>query len=132
MELSALKIDSAKINAGEWISDIPGFGDIRLKVRGFDNPDFRRRQSELVGALPKARRNDPAATDALMRQLIVETILQDWSGITVNGKALSYSPEKAAEIVGDPDNKLFLDGVSWAASQVGVIRDENLKDDAGN
>lgn len=131
MELSSLKIDSAKINAGDWVADIPGLGDVRLKVRGLDNPDYRRRRSELVGALPPSKRSDPEAVDGITTQLVVETILLDWTGLTDGGKAIAYSRERAAEILADPDAKPLLDAIVWAAGQVGAIREEAVQSDAG-
>jgi len=132
MKLSNLKIDSSKLEQGDWIGDIPGLGDIRLRVRGLGNDDYRRRQSELSAALPRHMRKEPAEQDKVMNTLIVETLLEGWENVEDDtGAPLPFTRENVLEILADPDMRAFSDGVVWAAGIVSERRKADLDDDVG-
>ena len=133
MKLGNLKIDSAKLEQDDWIGDIPSLGDIRLRVRGIGNDDYRRRQTELVAALPRHLRKEPAEQDKITNALIVETLLVGWERVEGDdGKPLPFSRENVQAILDDPDMRVFVDGVVWAASTVAERRAADLGVDAGN
>lgn len=133
MKLSALKIDAAKLEKGDWVGDIPDLGDIRLKVRGIGNADHRRRRGELVAALPRVQRKDVAALDAIDVQLLVETILLGWENVgDDDGVPIPYSADRAKELLSDPDLAVFRAGVIWAASVVADRAEDSGEADAGN
>ena len=132
MKLASLKIDSAKLEQGDWVDDIPGVGDIRLLVRGIGNDDYRRRQAELTAALPRHMRKEPAAQDKVANALIVETLLEGWEKVEGDdGKPLPFSREAVLAILSDPDMRAFNDGVIWAASVVAERRQADLDVDVG-
>ncbi|MCX5570619.1 MULTISPECIES: hypothetical protein [Kaistia] len=133
MKLANLKIDSARLEHGDWVGDIPGLGDIRLRVRGLGNDDYRRRQSELSAALPRHLRKEPAEQDKILNTLIVETLLEGWEKVEADdGKPLAFTRENVLAILSDPDMRAFSDGVIWAAGAVSERRKSDLDDDAGN
>lgn len=133
MKLSALKIDASKLERGDWVGDIPDLGDIRLKVRGIGNADHRRRRGELYAALPRGKRKDVAALDAIDVQLLVETILIGWENVLDDhDEPIPYSAETATRLLGDPDLAVFRAGVVWAASVVAERAEESVEADAGN
>ena len=41
MKLSAIKVDSALIEQGDWVDGIPDLPGIRIKARGTNNVDYR-------------------------------------------------------------------------------------------
>ncbi|MCX5518449.1 hypothetical protein OSH10_08375 [Kaistia defluvii] len=132
MRLTNLKIDSAKLEQGDWVGDIPGLGDIRLLVRGLGNDDYRRRQAELTAALPRHLRKEPAEQDKVANTLIVETLLEGWEKVEGDdGKPLPFSREAVLAILSDPDMRAFNDGVIWAASVVSERRKADLDADVG-
>lgn len=133
MKIRDIRIDSVKLEQGDWVDDIPSLGDIRLRVRGLGNDDYRRRQAELVNAVPRHLRKEPAEQDRITVRLILETILVDWANVEDDkGKVISYSRENAANLLSDPDLRAFADGVIWAASAVSDRRKADLEQDAGN
>jgi len=132
MKLSNLKIDSSKLEQGAWVGDIPGLGDIRLRVRGIGNDDYRRRQSELTAALPRHLRKEPAEQDKITNALIVETLLEGWEKVEGDdGKPMPFTADAALAILEDPDMRAFNDGVIWAAISVSEARKADLDADVG-
>jgi hypothetical protein len=133
MKLSNIKIDSDVLEHGAWVGDIPGLGDLRLKVRGLGNADYRRRHSELTAALPRHLRKDPLQQDQIVQTLILETLLLDWDKVEdESGKPLKFSPAAVGEILADPDMRAFGEGVIWAASVVADGKQATKALDAGN
>ncbi len=132
MKLSAMKINSAAIEQGEWVGSkngnpIPDMGDLNLKVRGIGNADFRVLQSKLFDATPRNERPNnrlsPAAAERVTIECIVETILIDWDGVENDqGEALPFNKDVARKILSDPDLRPFRDAVMWASAQVGELR----------
>jgi hypothetical protein len=72
VNLKKLRIDSNAIEQGRWIDRIPGLGDIRLKVRGLGNVDWRRLNMQLTQALPRTSRGDPVEQARITLELLVE------------------------------------------------------------
>ena len=132
MDLGKTRVDLTRSKAGEWVKNIPGLGDIELKVRGSNTPAFRLAQAKAQRAIPReARRDaglmDPEAADVALGQALAEGALVDWRNVSVDGEAIAYSPEAAAKLLTDPEFSTFRDAVAWAADLVGALR----KDDEG-
>lgn len=132
MDLNSLTVDVAKVEEGDWVSQIPELGDIKLKVRGFANAGYRRMQTELFRAVPLSRRGDAAEQERINNQLLIETILIDWTGLTDNGKVIPYSKELAKKLLTDPQYQPFRDGVFWASHAVAESKSEVLEADGKN
>jgi hypothetical protein len=132
VKISAMKINSAAIEQGEWIGakydlPIPEMGDLNLKVRGIGNADFRVLQSRLYDATPRAQRPggklSAEASEHITVECLVETILVDWSGIEDDqGKAVPFNKDLARKMLSDRDLKPFRDAVMWASAQVGELK----------
>lgn len=123
MEISSLKRDSATIEAGQWVGEIPGMGDLRLKVRGSGSAVYTATLSRLSRAVERSERNRDGSlkTEAATRVMgtaMHQAILLDWSGITDNGKSVPYDSATALEWLTSPDYRPFLDAVVFAASVV--------------
>jgi hypothetical protein len=56
MKLSAMKIDPALIEQGDWVENIPDLPGIRIKARGTNNSDYRALEAKLVREIPRAER----------------------------------------------------------------------------
>lgn len=137
MKLSEVKIDVERQEQGGWVDNIPEMGDVRLKVRGINNADWRRMQAKLFEAVPRAKkpggRIDPDEQDRITTQLLGATVLLDWSGIeNEDGSALTYSSAVASKMLADPEMRRFRDAVVWAATQVAERQSEDRKDIVGN
>jgi hypothetical protein len=131
MKLSDIAVDAGRIEQGEWVENIPEMGDLRLKVRGIGNADWRRLMSKLIDAVPRNKRMggrvDPDTMDAITTQLLSSACLIDWANLDV-----PYSKQKASELLADPQYRALRDAVMWAASQVGQAIEEKKDDQAGN
>lgn len=129
MKLSSIRIDSARLEGGDWVSDIPGLGDIRLKVRGLGNLDYRRLHAKLVDQVSEADRDEdgairPKVLDAITADLALNTLLVGWDGVEHDDSTPEvrmfepFTPETATRYLTNPDYRAFLVGVIYAADQV--------------
>ena len=137
MKLSDLKIDPIKFEQGAWVDNIPQLGDIRLKVRGINNADWRRLQTRLIEAVPRAKRPngrvDPGEMDRITTSCLVNTCLLDWDGLLDDeDQPLPYSKAAADKLLNDPAMRRFRDAVAWAAERVSDIDAEDRKEVVGN
>lgn len=133
MKLSDIRIDAEAIEEGRWVENIPDMGDLRLKVRGFGNADYKRLQAKLTAALPRVKRQDPAEGERIFAKLLVETVLQDWDGITGDDdQPVAFDKDTAAKFLADPSLAPFREAVMYAAALVGRENAETAEDDAKN
>lgn len=137
MKLSDMKIDNNRLEQGAWVGDIPEMGDLRLKVRGFGNADFRRLQQRLFDAEPRqfkiGGRLDPERQDAILSACMLSTILIDWDGVTGDdGQPVAYSRDLAKTLLTEPEYRRFREAVSWAAGTVAETSDVDQADASGN
>lgn len=137
MKLSDMKIDNDRLEQGAWVGDIPEMGDLRLKVRGMGNSDFRRMQQRLYDAEPRqfkvGGRLDPDRQDAILATCILATVLIDWDGVTDDAdQPVAYSREFAKTLLTEPAYRRFREAVTWAASTVAETSDVDQADASGN
>ena len=64
MKLSERKINVQAREDGAWVTDIPEFLDVELKVRGVGNKDWARMEQKLIAAVPRQRRSWPKPENA--------------------------------------------------------------------
>lgn len=136
MDMNSRKIDPARQEQGAWVSDIREWGDLRLKVRGIGNSDFRRLQSKLLESVPRQKRVrgdiDPAEQDRITSTCLLNTVLIDWDNLQENGAVVPFSKEAAKRYLFDPEFVEFRAAVSWAASVVSEQGAANSEDALGN
>ncbi len=121
MDLSDIDVDVVAFEQGAWIENIPNFGDVRLRVRGMLNADWRRLSAKLSRAVPVSKKIDgtldPEEQDRVAIELLTETCLLGWERLTDKGIPLVYSKETARKLI--TERRRFRDAVAWAASMVG-------------
>lgn len=134
MEIKSLKRDSANAEAGQWVSDIPGMGDVRLKVRGFYSPTVIAIRSRKERAVPRDDRErdgslKPSVAMRIMGETMHEAVLLDWDGFTNEGEPLAFDRALAKDWLTDPDFSAFADAVAWAAQVVdkGLTEDKEAR-----
>lgn len=137
MKLSSLKVDAAAIEDGEWIGNIPEMGDLEVRVRGLNNAKYRRLQTTLIDAVPRAKRQggrlDPDEQDRITASCLTATVLLDWRGLEgEDGQPVPYSKDLATDLLSKPEFRRFREAVIWAAAQVGEERAAADEEDAGN
>lgn len=131
MDISALKVSSVAIEQGEWVSDIPEAGDLRLKVRGMNNSAYRELQNKLVAAIPFKRRRKGLSADEQERiqaKCLIETVLLDWENLRSGDQTIPYSRDMAEKLITDPDYRAFRDAVLFAAVTVGEAQEADDSD----
>jgi hypothetical protein len=107
MKLS--KVDSALIEQGGWVDDIPGFPGIRIKARGTGNSSYRALQGKLIREVPRDRRPagvlSPADEDQINGKLLLETVVIDIEGITEDDEVtpIKYTRDLGEKLFLDPD-----------------------------
>lgn len=137
MKFSSLKRDLEKVEAGEWIKNIPGCEGLEVLVRGSNNKDWRRMVQRLLSAVPRNKRvggvTDPDEMDRITSTVILQTALLDWKGIEDDdGTPVPFSKEKAKAYLFDAEVSDFRDGVAWACDLVGRIIEGDIDDTLKN
>lgn len=137
MEIKDIKKNFASISAGEWVSDIPDMGSLRLQVRGLSSPAVTALRSRKERAVERKERNrdNSLKMESAMRisaELLAEVVLIDWDGITDNGKVIPYDLKLATKWLTDLDYQDFANAVAWAAMLVDRGDNEKTVELAGN
>lgn len=136
MDLNQLKVDANKVEEGEWIGDLPDVGDLRLKVRGLGNRDYRRLMNRLAEAVPRQKKQrgriDPDEMDKITNKCLLETVLLDWENLSQGGQQIPFSKDLAKQLLEDRNFERFRNAVLTAANQVGEATLEELEEAAGN
>lgn len=134
MKISAIRIDSAKADAGVTVrlDTYDGrFEDAWVRVRAWGNKDDLR----IVDRQNRLHRGQmtPDVAYARMTQRMSGAILIGWGGFTDDsGAEVPYSKEKAEEWLADKDFALFRAAVARAADDVTSGDAKGIEDDAGN
>jgi hypothetical protein len=105
---------------------------VRLKVRGTGNADYRRlhgKKTRKIAAQRLGPEKEQAAEWQMTNELLVETILLDWDGLSMDNKALPYTPEIAAQFLADPEMRFLRDAVIYAGNLV-ATRKKGAGDEA--
>lgn len=127
MNINDLKVDSKKIEEGGWIgaghgTPIPEWDDLALKVRGPDCGLARDLRAALVASVPHTQKHGGRLSDAVAQdistEVLVKTVLLDWSNLRRDGVEVPYTKETAKEILSDPDYRLFRLAVMWASERI--------------
>lgn len=136
MDLDSVKLDPVKIEKGAWVENIPGLGDIRLKVRGYNNSDWRRIQRERTLAVPRSKwvngRITTAEEDHIEAICLRDAGILDWENVTQGGAPVPYSKDAAEKFLTEPKLRAFRDGSLWACHTVGDLDAESVETDAKN
>ena len=137
MKLSATKVDSALIEQGDWVENIPDLPGIRIKARGLNNADYRLLEAKLVREIPSADRLEglkPADQDRIVGTCLLETVVIDVEGLTEDDEKtpLKYSRELGQQLLLDPDFRVFRAGAAYAGSVVAARRTADLGTEVKN
>jgi len=132
MDILSKKVDSAKIEAGAWVDDIPGMGDLRLNVRGYNSMIATQCRAEKMRSIPLSERaEDGSITSQQSRTIFaeahVEAVVLGWENLTENGEDVPYSEEAARKYCLDPDFSAFNDAITYAAGVIDRSKSEEAK-----
>lgn len=137
MDVKNLRRNMAAIEGGVWIDDIPGMGDLRLRVRGIGYKGYVALHARLTRSVPREDRDRNGsltieAATRVMGEAMSQEILLEWDGLTDGDDPFPYDKEKAHEWLTNPETRPFLDAVTFAASVVENGREATLKAVEGN
>lgn len=138
MKLSDIKRDTTAIAQGQWVGELDGMGDLRLKVRGISTPSvLATKSAKTRAALKKDRMRDGSLTqeaeNRIWGEVMAEVILLDWEGVLdENGKPLKYDPALALQLCTHPDWAVFAVAVVEAASRVDADNTGKIEEVSGN
>jgi hypothetical protein len=136
MKLSAIKIDPALSEQGDWVENIPDLPGIRIKARGTNNSDYRALEAKLVREIPRAERIEgvsPKEQDRIAGQLLLQTVVLDVEGLEDDdNKPLAYTRELGAKLLLDPEFRVFQAGAAYAGSIIAQRRKADEKLDTKN
>jgi hypothetical protein len=123
MDISTIKQDSAAIEAGQWVENIPDWPGARFRTRGLNSATAETLRDTKIRALPDSDRDDdgnvkPDVVKRIAREVLAEAVLLEWDGLTDAGKPFAYDPTTAAKLLTNPDFKKFQDIVAWCAGKV--------------
>jgi hypothetical protein len=136
VDLKDIRLDSAKIDGGDWVGDIAGFPKLRLRVRGLNSLSYQSALARLARAVPRAQRDTDGALKSdgawlLQGEALAESVLLDWSGVTEGGEPVPFSKDKARELLCNRDFLTFREAVLFAAAKVGECEREAQDDILG-
>lgn len=101
MDLKTFRTDNAKEQEGTWVD----LGDgARLKIARMNNPRYREVQQRKLQRYKMAARSKVVPDDVwegILNELIAETILVDWEGITMDCEPYPYSVDHAKQALTD-------------------------------
>lgn len=130
MEVSGMKKNSAAIDGGDWVGDIPGMGNLRLKVRGSTSRKVRKALADKISGNPNNQTED--SRDRVTAEVFAESVLLDWENITSGGEPVPYSEETALQWLIDPDMDDFFRAVEYASNEVSRRHKEAVTEIAKN
>lgn len=128
MELGEKKVDVRRASDGVWVSGIPGWGDLRLKVRGVTSSIYKNGLAKALRDLPLSEREADRSlsqerAERLVGEVLADVALLDWKNVSLNGEDVPHSKEKARELLTDPAFYQFRETVEIQCNVVGVIRE---------
>jgi len=132
MDLAEVKVDRKTQNEGVWVEH-----DMTTSflIARMGNPKFKTRFNALMA--PHQRKYEAGKLDMemqgqIMARAVSETILLDWRGLTLDGKEIKYSKERAFEILSDATAEEFLALILEYAQDNERFRNEKLETSSKN
>lgn len=117
--LSKFRLDIDKSVEGQWFPFAEG---IEVKIARMHNAEYDKYLDELrqphihqirTGTL------DVKTFDEITKKAMAKCVIRDWKNLQdEKGKEIKYSPEKAYEILNDPENEIFLGWIERISESV--------------
>lgn len=115
IKLASLKADLAREEKGDWI-EYPTWPGVEFNVSSLNLPAYTVDRDLMFQRLQRTYKRKPVpreVTTAELAKLYLKHILHDWRGLDV-----PYSPEKAGEVMLDPEYREVVAAVEWCASRI--------------
>lgn len=99
MDIDALKKADADAADGDWVGDLPGLGDIRLRVRPLTHPRVLRAMGRARRKASEGKPLTDQQEEQVDREVMASTVLTGWENMTSGGNPVEFTPERAAELI---------------------------------
>lgn len=128
MDLATFRTNKSLENEGAWTHLA---GNARVKLARIGNRRYREllqtklkphRRAIRAGTMPEE------VTEALMTEVVVETVLLDWENVELNGEAVPFSRPAALDILSDPEMKDLRDMIVELAGDMELYRAKDLEE----
>jgi len=132
VKLSNLAVDSTASEEGVWAEYEAG---IEFKIARLGNPRYQQELARLIGRLSKRGQRDWAGErlEKAQRPAVARHIIRDWRNVDDDdGNTIPYSPEKALEIISDPQYQPIYDWIMQVAQDEEEYRLSRVEEQAGN
>lgn len=124
MDISNLILSDEALNVidnGAWVDDFPGYPGVGLKVTGLQSDEaiksLRQKHAQARQESAGERLTDEQLSVCL-KEVLHETVLKDWRGLTDNGEPVKYSKEQAKEWIMSKNGERFANLCVVAAQRI--------------
>lgn len=129
VKLSSLKADLAREAKGDWI-EFPDWPGVEFNVSSLHLPAYQTARDILFKRLSRQHKKTAVPSAVMVGELgklYAKHILHGWRGLDV-----TYSMDKALEILADPEYRNVVAAVEYCAGQVSETDIEFVEDEVGN
>lgn len=126
MDLTRFKADPVLEDEGVWTSVDAGT-EASIKIARIGNRRYREAMTRRLKPYRRALRNG-TLDEKVTAEVLAETILLDWKGLTQDGVPLTYSPDAAKDLLCDNRFKDFRDLVVELAGDLELYRQQDIED----
>jgi len=130
MDLSRFKTDTALEDDGVWTT-IDAASDAEIRIARIGNRRYRETMARRLKPYRRALRAgslDESVSERITAEVLAETVLLDWRGLSVGGDPLPYSRETARDLLLDPGYRDFRDLVVELAGELDLYRERDLEE----
>lgn len=99
MDIAALKKADEDGRDGEWVGDLPGLGDIRLRVRPLTHPRVMRAMGRARRKVSDGKPLTEQQEEQVDREVMLSAVLTGWENMTSGKKPVEFTAERAAELM---------------------------------
>lgn len=136
VKLASLKADLKREAEGDWVA-FPDWPGVEFNVSSLHLPAYQAARDDLLmrvarqasQAKPKPGEAASAKLDMKVElgKLYAEHLLHGWRGLDVD-----YSPERARDVLGDPEYRNVVAAVEWCAGKISEVNVEFVEAEAKN
>ncbi|WP_420562609.1 hypothetical protein [Thalassobaculum sp.] len=130
MDLSRFKTDTAREDEGVWTT-IDASSDAQIRLARIGNRRYREAMARRLKPYRRALRAgtlDESVTERITAEVLAETVLLDWRGLTDGAAPLAYSRETARDLLLNPAYRDFRDLVVELAGELDLYRERDLEE----
>jgi hypothetical protein len=128
LKLSSIRADLEREKNGDWV-DARSWPGVRFFVSALTKPSYQLKRDALVQRLQRKHKGKPVPTEELaphLGKLYAEEIVHGWDGIDV-----SYSPEKALELLTDPTYRELVSEIEYCAATLSSVDADFVETEVG-